>query len=247
MLLAIDIGNTNISFALFGRERIYKIWDIPVKHYTKTRLLKHIKDTRLSAALICSVVPKITGRLCSDINNITNIKPKVIGKDIKVPLKNLYLNKKQLGPDRLTNAYAASQIYPLPAIVVNCGTAITIDAVSKNKEYLGGFIIPGLSSSLSALNLSTALLPKVKIIPASGSIGRNTRTCILNGVIIGSAAAVDALILKIRLKAGGNTQVIGTGGNIDLIKKFSRYIIKTDKELLLKGIFLLFKNAFKNN
>lgn len=241
MLLAIDIGNTNISFALFKKNRIYKIWGIPVKHYAKTRLLKHIKDTRLSAALICSVVPKITGRLCSDINNITNIKPKVIGKDIKVPLKNLYLNKKQLGPDRLVNAYAASLLYGYPAIIVSCGTAIVLDAVSKNRVYLGGFIQPGLNLCLSMLSSKTSLLPKIRLSNPTGLIGRDTRSSILNGIILGNAGSIDSLVGKLKVKIGKQASVIGTGGDIAIIKKFSKHIKIVDKELTLKGIYLLYK------
>jgi len=240
MLLAIDIGNTNISFAIFKGKRIIKSWDIPVKEYRGIRTFgEPIKE-----ALICSVVPRMTQKISSAIKKITGIKPKIIGKDIGVPLKNLYQKPKQLGPDRLMNAYAASQIYSTPIIVVSCGTAITVDAVSENKEFLGGFIIPGLRSSLATLNLSTALLPKIKLIPAKRTLGRNTPACILNGTTLGSAAAIDALIERICFKTGKNTKVIGTGGDTDLIKRFCRYKIKADRELVLKGISLLYKNLF---
>ena len=243
MLLAIDIGNTNISFAIFKGKQIIKNWDIPVKKYRgMAKFSKPIKD-----ALICSVVPVMTKIISNDIKKITGIKPKIIGKDIRVPLENLYREPKQLGSDRLVNAYAASQIYSTPVIIVSCGTAITVDAVTKNKIYLGGFIIPGLNSSLSVLNLNTALLPKIKLTSAKGIIGRNTRSCMLNGVVLGSIAAIDTLIEKIRVETGKSTKVIGTGGDIDLIKRLSGYIIKLDKDLTLKGVFLLYKHAFKNS
>jgi len=242
MLLAVDIGNTNISLALFKGSKLSKSRDIPLKKYTRVRLLKYIGKESPDAALICSVVPSMTKRLSNDLKKIAGIEPKLIGKDISVPLKNLYQNPKQLGQDRLLNAYAASEIYSTPVIVVSCGTALTVDAVSKNREFLGGFILPGLRSSLSSLNTDTALLPKLKLCPASGTIARNTQAGILNGVIAGSAGAIDALIEKILLKIGKQAKVIGTGGDICLIKKFSRYIIKVDKELTLKGIFFAYKN-----
>ncbi len=242
MLLAVDIGNTNISLALFKGSRISKSRDIPLKKYTRVRLLKYIGKESPDAGLICSVVPRMANRLANDLKKIAGIKPGLIGEDIHVPLKNLYQNPKQLGQDRLVNAYAASKIHSAPVIVVSCGTALTVDAVSKNREFLGGFIFPGLRSSLSNLNTDTALLPKLKLNPASGLIGRNTQSGILNGVIAGSAGAIDSLIEKILLKIGKQAKVVGTGGDIYLIKKFSRYIIKVDKELALKGIFLSYKD-----
>lgn len=245
MLLAIDIGNTNISFALFKGSRINKSWDIPTKSYAKLRLARYIVNKKISAALICSVVPKIVNKLSRDIHQISGVKPALIGRDIFVPIKNLYKNKKQLGQDRLVNAYAASKIYSVPVIVASFGTAITLDVVSKNRAYLGGFIQPGLRLALSALNLKTAMLPKLKLLPVSGLIGADTRCAILNGVILGSAGSADALIEKIRLKTGKQTKVISTGGDISLIKKFSRQINIVDKDLSLKGIFLLYKNKFR--
>ncbi|MFH0855472.1 MAG: type III pantothenate kinase [Candidatus Omnitrophota bacterium] len=241
MLLAVDIGNTNISLAVFKGSRIVKSWIIPVKKYRPLRSL----GLPIKGALICSVAPQITRRLIIDIKKSLGIKPLIIGKNAGVPLKNLYQEPKQLGPDRLVNAYAASRIYSTPVVVVSCGTAITVDAVSKNKEYLGGYILPGIHSLFLALSLNTALLPKVKLTAPDSGIGRNTRGCILKGVILGGAGAIDALIEKIRLKTGKNTKVIGTGGDIELIKRFSKHKIKADKNLTLKGIFLTYKKIIK--
>jgi len=230
-----------MSCALFKRARISKCWDIPTKDYSKAKLFKHIKRRKLSAAFICSVVPQITRKLCVDIDGISGIKPNIIGKDIKIPIKNLYLNPKQLGVDRLVNAYAGSIIYGHPVIVVSCGTAITIDVVSKSGAYLGGLIQPGLKLTVSVLAAKTALLPGIKLKEPSGLIGRDTRFCILNGVILGAAGSIDSLIEKIRLKIGKNTPVIATGGDINLIKKFSKYITKIDRNLTLKGINFIYE------
>lgn len=239
MLLAIDIGNTNISLALFHGSKMAGHWDIPAGLYATSRLSAKIRAKNISGALICSVVPALTKKLAQDVKRLTGIKPRIIGKDIRVPMKNLYCRPAQLGQDRLVNAYAAGRIYGSPVIVVSCGTAITVDAVSKNMFYLGGFILPGLRPCLAALKAHTALLPKIGLTPGlAAGIPRNTREAILNGVILGSAGAVNALIRRIRLETGKKTVVIGTGGDIDLLKKFSGYIIKADKELTLKGILL---------
>jgi type III pantothenate kinase len=241
VLLAIDIGNTNISFALFKNKRIDKSWDIPVKNYSKLKLLKRIKAKKLDAALICSVVPRITKKLSVDIAAINGIKPDIIGKDIRVPIKNLYLNQKQLGVDRLINAYAASLIYGNPVIVASAGTTITLDVVSKSGAYLGGLIQPGLKLAASMLAEKTALLPEIKLKAPSGIIGKNTQACILNGVVLGASGSIDSLVRKIKMNIGKKALVIGTGGDIGLIKKFSKQINKIDQNLTLKGINLLYE------
>lgn len=243
MLLAIDIGNTNISFALFHASKMARHWDIPLRAYAKSKLKADIRAQEIAGALICSVVPALTKRISGDVEDITGIKPYIIGKHIRVPMKNLYHQPRQLGCDRLVNAYAASQIYATPIIVVSAGTAITVDAVSRKKEFLGGFILPGLNLSLNGLNAHTALLPKLKLTALAGDIGRDTRSGILNAVLPGTAAAIDCLITRIRAKTGKTTRVIGTGGDIDLLKKFSKYIIEADKELCLKGVYLLSKRC----
>lgn len=242
MLLAIDIGNTNISCALFKGARIIKSWDVP----TKTASLKRnglLKRGTLEAVVICSVVPKLTRKLCADLSAISGIKPYIIGKDINVPIKNLYTNRKQLGQDRLVNAYAAGKIYGYPVIAVSAGTAITLDVVSKDGAYLGGLIQPGLTLSISALAQNTAMIPQVKLKGPLGLIGRETRACILNGVILGTAGSIDSLVKEIKLKTGKNTPVIGTGGDIDLLKKFSKEIDRIDRDLTLKGIYLTYKQG----
>ncbi|MFA5311271.1 MAG: type III pantothenate kinase [Candidatus Omnitrophota bacterium] len=241
MLLAVDIGNTNISFGLFDKNRLVKSWDTPAAGYSLSRLLKYIEGKDISAIFICSVAPKTANRLWADLKRLTGIKPKVIGKEIRVPIKNLYLNKSGLGVDRLINSYAASVIYGAPAIVVSCGTAITLDIVSKNRAYMGGFIQPGLKLSISCLAAKTALLPRIALREPRALIGKDTRACILNGVVLGTSGSIDYLIKRAKEKLKANAAVIGTGGDIDLIKKFSREIRIADKNLTLKGINLIYK------
>jgi len=243
VLLAIDIGNTNISCALFKERRIVKNWDIPTKDYSKAKLARNIHNKEISASLICSVVAQINKRISSDINTIAGIKPKIIGTDLCVPLRINYQNPKQLGQDRAVNAYAASQIYGTPVIVASFGTAITLDAVSKSNIFLGGLILPGLEMSLGALASKTAKLPKLKVAPVSGLLGANTKSCILNGVILSAVFATNSLIEKIRAKIGKDTKIIATGGDANLIKKYSKRIIKIDTELTLKGIYLIYKKT----
>ncbi len=242
MLLAVNIGNTNISFAFFKAQKIKTCWDIPLRDYSKSRLAKRLTVNKISAALICSVVPGLSSELIADIYNLSGIKPQLIGRSIRVPIKTRY-DQSQLGYDRLVNAYAASRIYKVPAIIISCGTAITIDAVSKDKVHLGGLIMPGLKLSLAALNLGTAQLPKLELKQSCGLLGKSTKSSILNGVILGASAAASALIKKIKLKIGTKTEVIGTGGDINKMSKFSPEIKIIDSKITLKGIALIYEDT----
>jgi type III pantothenate kinase len=130
-------------------------------------------------------------------------------------------------------------LYGAPLIVVDFGTAVTFDVVSKNKEYLGGFILPGLEISLDALAQRTALLPYVKLSKPKEFIGGDTKSSMLGGIVYGFAALTDDLVNRIKKKIGEQAKVIGTGGNINLIGTYCRRFDKIDEGLTLKGLRLL--------
>jgi type III pantothenate kinase len=186
------------------------------------------------------VVPVAANNLKKSLFELVGKRPYIIGKAIKVPVRNLYRNPSQVGQDRLVNAYAGINLYGAPLIAVDFGTAITFDVVSKNKEYLGGMILPGLGISLDALNRNTALLPSIKLNAPKEFIGRDTRSSMLSGIVYGFAALTDDLVLRIKKKVGKGAKVIGTGGNISLIGKYCRCIDKIDKDLTLKGLNLIY-------
>lgn len=243
MLLAIDIGNSNITFGIFKAGKLKKQFDIPSKSYSKLRLQKLGTKPKISATVICSVVPKLAKILQHDLSILTGKKPYIIGKDLIVPIKNNYREPSQLGQDRLVNAYAAGKLYKAPLIVIDSGTAVTLDVVGKNKAYWGGLIIPGTEIALQALNEKTALLPLIKLTKPKQLIGGNTQESILSGVVHGMAGSVKELVSRIKEETGKNTRVIGTGGNISLIDKYSNIKIRLDTNLTLKGIELVYENA----
>lgn len=148
MLLAIDIGNTNISFGLFSGNKIMKRFSIATKDYNLQRIKSRLREIEINDIIICSVVPDVTRILKQDLKRLLGRRPYIIGREIKVPIKNLYRKPKQVGQDRLVNAYAGVMFYGAPLIAVDFGTAITFDVVSRNKEYLGGhdFTGPGFIS-----------------------------------------------------------------------------------------------------
>ncbi|MFZ2602788.1 MAG: type III pantothenate kinase, partial [Candidatus Omnitrophota bacterium] len=148
----------------------------------------------------------------------------------------------QVGQDRLVNAYAGLTLYGAPLVVVDFGTAITFDVISKNGAYLGGMILPGLRISLAALSQQTALLPLVKLCNPKELIGRDTKYSILSGIIYGYAALTDGMIGKIKRKIGKNALVISTGGNANLVSKYCTEITKIDGDLTLMGLNFIYRN-----
>lgn len=243
-LLTVDIGNTNISFGLFVGVKIIKQFDMPTREYNRNKLKQRLKTTKIDSAIICSVVPKVTKMLCKDLRKISRFVT-VVGSDLKVPINNLYQKPKQVGQDRLVNAFAAVSLHGKPAIIIDFGTAVTFDVVSDKGDYLGGLIMPGIKLSLDALAEKTALLPRIKLEQPNGLIGRNTKQSILSGVVHGLSAATDDLVLRIKKIYSKKTIVIATGGNAELISKHSKSFRLIDKNLTLKGLYLLNAIAYK--
>jgi type III pantothenate kinase len=240
MILTIDIGNTNINLGIFGHARLIRKFVIPTKSNSYFLALKKILTNKeIDKAIICSVVPKATLVIERDLKKLKIKCIYVLGRDIKVPIRNLYRKPKQVGQDRLVGAYAAAKIYAKPAIVVDFGTAITFDVVSKNNEYLGGMIIPGIRISLKALYQNTALLPDIRLSRPGQLIGRDTKESILSGMVYGFSALADGVINKIKKLFKRKVKVIGTGGNIKLISPYCSSLDYIDADLILKGLHLI--------
>ncbi len=245
MLLVADIGNTNINFGLYKitekeNSLLLNTFSIPTQSYNLNKLKAKLANIDIKDSVLCSVVPEATGLLKNDLQNLSRGKPYIIGKDIIVPLKNLYLKPKEVGQDRLVNAYAASKLYKSPLIAIDFGTAITFDIISKKKEYLGGMILPGLRISLETLKEKTALLPKISIQKPKEFIGRDTKTSMLSGLIFGFASLTDEMITKIKKITGKKTMAIGTGGNLSLMAEYCHKINHAEKNLTLNGLVMLY-------
>jgi len=243
MLLAVDIGNTNINMGVFKGNKLQR--RIRLSTSDNKRLyrgtLKRLFKESPEGAIICSVVPQQTVGLWEMIKGLfPETKIYVVGKDICVPMRNLYRKPQQVGQDRLVGAYAASRIYGRGVIIVDCGTAVTVDVVSRKGSYMGGVIAPGIEMSFIALYEKTSLLPRVKSRLPLGLIGRDSRESMLSGVIIGFAGMVDSLVKKIKKKFKYKLKVIGTGGGIDLILPYTSQIDLIDKDLVLKGLRLIY-------
>lgn len=241
MLLAIDIGNTTMAFGIFEGKRLKSSWKISTRNiFSKSKVLKPLKD--IDGVIISSVVPKATPIIKKLIKNRLRIEPLILGENIKAPIKNLYRNPRQVGQDRLVNAVAASELFGAPIIVVDFGTAITFDVISKRKEYLGGIIVPGIEISLEALSTKAALLPHIKLSLPKEFLGKDTVSSMKSGIFYGFGSLCDCLVEKLKAKFGEQL-VIATGGHSHLIAKFCKSIDKVKSDLTLQGLRIIYEKA----
>ncbi len=244
-VLCVDVGNTNTAFAIFKENKIIKKFNLSTGNLNFSRIKRKVGKTRVDDAIISSVVPGVNKILEGGLKALLNRQPYVLGKNLTVPIRNLYRRPNQVGQDRLVNAYAGLKLFAAPLIIVDFGTAITFDMVSKNKEYLGGLILPGLNISLEALAEKTALLPKINLKPPRELIGRDTQNSILSGIVYGFAALTDSLIQKIKNRVRRNTRVIATGGNIRFISGYCKQLDKIEPDLTLKGLNFIYRDTLK--
>ena len=255
MILGIDLGNTQTTIALIKNEKVTSIGTVDSslnlrdykialrKVFTqRQRMLKN-----LQGAVLCSVVPHLNKVVEQVLKSQAKVSTKIMGQDIKVPIKNRYRNPRQVGQDRLVVAYAARELYGAPAIIIDFGTAITFDFVNDEGDYEGGLIIPGILLSLESLFNKAALLPKIENVKAPTSlVGKTTHESILSGVFHGYGAMSEGLIEMISEKVTGDPQVIVTGGHTNLMKKYiKKQAYTVDKALVFKGMEKIFLNTAK--
>lgn len=251
MVLLVDIGNSSITFGLRITEKRYSAWHVPTDYvYNRKKFEKkllfnlrklRIAPEKIKAIVICSVVPKALIEIKARLRKLlAGARIVVLGKDLKIPIKNRYKIKSQVGHDRLVNALAVKQKYRLPALVVDFGTAVTIDVISRKGEYLGGVIVPGLNLSLESLHQRTALLPLLKAQRPKEVIGRNTQESILSGIFYGYSFLVDGLIAALKKNRKAVQTVVATGGNLDIMKPLCKRIDYYDPFLTIKGLELAY-------
>jgi len=253
VLLAIDIGNTSVSFGVLSGQRVVQIYSVETRmaqaqFRTELKILLNRirrKFPKVKDVVICSVVPRVSDMVERAVTSQLKIQSKNIGKDIPVPLKNNYRIPKQVGQDRLVCAYAAKCLYGLPVIIVDFGTATTFDVVSKLGSYEGGIIVPGIHLSVESLYKKTALLPKISSIKGPKAlIGKDTQESILSGIFYGYGSMCCGLIDRISKKLKRKPKVIVTGGHTDVMRKFiAKKITKIDVNLVFKGMALLWRQS----
>jgi len=253
MLLAIDIGNSNIVWGLFQGQKLTGPWRLatdPEKtsaeygtFFTDRLHEAHIPLEQVTDVILCSVVPTLTPVLAHMAESCFHTKPLVVSSGMETGLTLRYTNPQELGTDRLVNASAAYDRYKTALIVVDMGTATTFCAITGTGEYLGGVIAPGLGIAAEALAAKTAQLPAVDLVPPATIIGRDTKTSIQSGLLYGHAGLVDELVTRIQKELGQQAKVIATGGFSALIAPLSRTIQEVRANLTLEGLELLHRRA----
>lgn len=250
MILAIDMGNTNIVIGCIDDEKIYFEERIATDH-SKTELeyyvlfktvfdLYQIKREDITGAIISSVVPPLVNILEAAVEKLTGIKPYIVGPELKMRLPLWMDNPKQVGSDLIVDAVAALEEYGAPAIVIDIGTATTMSVTDKDGNYIGGCIMPGVKVAADSLVSKTAQLPKIDFSAPDRSIGKNTAECMKSGIIFGHAASLDGMIDRMEEELGYSCNVIATGGLAGVIIPLCRHEIMEDQELLLKGLKIIY-------
>lgn len=252
MILAIDIGNTNIVVGCFDKDKILFVERVSTDH-TKTELeyaisLKNVLEIygvhpdQVEGGIISSVVPPLTNVLKASAGKIISGEILVVGPGVKTGLNILMDNPASVGSDLIVDAVAAIHEYPVPLVFIDMGTATTISVVDEKKNYRGGMILPGIRVSMDSLTSKTAQLPHISMEAPKRLIGRNTIDCMKSGMIYGNASCIDGMIRRIKKELGtDNLTVLATGGLAKVILPHCEETIIYDNELLLKGLRLIYE------
>ncbi|HEY3667207.1 MAG TPA: type III pantothenate kinase [Polyangiaceae bacterium] len=249
MLLAVDIGNTNVVFGLYrGRtlEQTFRVSTVITRTEDEYGVmlqqllaLRKVPSDAIDAAIVASVVPPLTDVMCEAIRHAFAREPLVVGPGLKTGIPVLYENPRDVGADRIVNAVAAFERVKAGVIVVDFGTATTFDCISPKGEYLGGVIVPGVQVSLDGLVARAAKLSRIELAAPPHVVGKNTTHALQSGVVFGYASLVDGMIGRLEKELGFPVQVLATGGLSTLIAKHTERIQAVDVNLTLDGLCLL--------
>lgn len=247
MLLAVDIGNTNITLGVFENESILETFrlasdkELPQEEY---EILLHtlFKKYNVTACIIASVVDELNKTFKRAADNVFHTDSILLTNKLNLGIKLKLKNPKEAGADRIANACGAYMLYSKPTIIVDLGTATTFDIIDKHGDFVGGVIMPGLNLQLRALNKSTSKLPKIEADEVDKAIGDNTADAILSGVIRGSACAIEGLIEECEKELGAKALIVATGGYSGLISKYmKRQFDFVNPYLTLEGLRFLYE------
>jgi len=244
MLLAIDIGNTNIKFGVYDGENLLAKLSAPTIRDISAAGLTKVIGSRvthtITAAIVSSVVPEVDGAVREFINSSFGIAPLFVANDCDLGMAIKYEPLADAGSDRLVNTFSAVEKYGVPCIVCSFGTALTIDYVNKYRVLIGGLIAPGMNTLATALKTTTSKLPEVKIEKPDAVIQNTTVGSIQSGIVYGYFGLVESLLAQVKKEMGDDAQVIATGGFAALIAENTTQINAVDENLLLDGLQRLY-------
>ena len=254
MLLAIDIGNTNIVLGGFDGDKLKFVARIATnasktedEYATKIRsifALHNVETPSVKGVIISSVVPPLNSVMKRAIRIVYGVEPIMVGPGIKTGINILCDNPSTVGADLICACVAAHHIYGSPSLIVDMGTATKMMVMDKNGAFIGVSIIPGVNIALKALSGGTAQLPQISLEAPDSVIGKNTVDCMRSGVVYGNASLIDGMIDRFNEEMGQELQVIATGGLASTIVCHCKHKIIMDDDLLLKGLNILYgKNS----
>lgn len=251
MLLAIDIGNTNIVIGIIQNDEIlFKAriatdrlrtsdqYGVEIRNMLEAF---NIRKEDVTDCIIASVVPPVFNSVYTGVIKMIGKQPMVVGPGLKTGL-NIHVDiPSQVGSDRIVAAVAALAEYEAPLVLIDMGTATTIEVVEPDNVYMGGMIFPGVMVSLDSLTSRAAQLPGISLDKPKNIIGKNTVDCMRSGMMYGTASMLDGVIDRIAEELGHSSTIIATGGMAQFITPLCKHEIILEKELLLKGLNVIYK------
>jgi len=250
MLLAVDIGNTNIAFGVFEGEQLRATWRMAADvnqmadEYAALllNLLHHrgLEASDIKEVALCCVVPPLLTTFEELCQRYFHLSPLVVGAGVKTGVRIRMDNPREVGADRIVNAAAAHHLYRGPVIIVDLGTATTFDTVSREGDYLGGAIATGIGTAAEALFTKTTALPRVELVHPERAIGTSTIAALRSGVVFGYVGLVEGIVARIQQELGEKARVVATGGYAGLIAKETAVIDEVNPDLTLVGLRLIY-------
>ena len=251
MLLAIDIGNTNVTVGVFDGDVLKTTFRLstdtrkmPDEYAIAVNQLLPLKGLSLDdidAVAMCSVVPPLTPSFTHLADEYFGVQPLVVGTGTRTGVQVKYDSPRDVGADRIVDAAAAFTTYGGPVIVVDIGTATVFDAVTERGEYLGGAIAPGITIAADSLFHATAMLRRVELTRPPAAIGRNTVHALQSGLVFGYSELVKGMVARFRAELGGDAIVVATGGLADVVAEESGVFDAVDPNLTLTGLRLVYE------
>jgi type III pantothenate kinase len=246
MLLAVDVGNTNVKLGVYDDRRLVASWRLTTRReqtadeygvFTHTMLRSHgLEPPHVTDVAISSTVPAVQRTMEEMARRYFGASPFVVDPGVNVELAMRVDYPREVGPDRVVKVVGAVALYGPPLIIIDFGTATTFECVSPQGEFIGGAIAPGIATAAEALTARAARLFRVDLIRPPHSIGRNTVTNIQSGIVYGYAGLVDGLVDRMRSEMGGAPRVVATGGLVGLMEGLARTIDVVNPHLTLEGL-----------